>query len=152
MRVSMRVTTDIADGGFDIDDVTVFINFDLPRTADIYLHRIGRTGRAGKKGTALSLVEAHDNELLIKIGRYLNEPLKIRTIEDLRPKTRAPSATGPKKPSKKQLEKRKQKKNEEAQKPRVKVRHRDSKNIGKRRKPAASSAGLASGTTEESAE
>ncbi len=136
-RVNVLVATDVAARGIDIDDVTLVINFDLPRTADIYLHRIGRTGRAGKKGTALSLVESHDNELLIKIGRYLNEPVKIRTIDELRPKTRTPSATGPKKPSKKQLEKRKEKKNQEAQKPRVKVRHRDSKNIGKRRKPSA---------------
>lgn len=135
--VNVLVATDVAARGIDIDDVSHVINFDLPRTADTYLHRIGRTGRAGRKGTALSLVEAHDNELLLKIGRYLNEPLKARTIEGLRPTTRAPSATGPKKASKRQLEKRKEKKKAEEKKPRVKVRHRDTKNVGKRRKPAS---------------
>ena len=58
--VKVLVATDVAARGLDIDDITHVINFDLPRTADIYLHRIGRTGRAGNKGTAISLVEAHD--------------------------------------------------------------------------------------------
>lgn len=137
-RVKVLVATDVAARGIDIDDVSHVINFDLPRTADTYLHRIGRTGRAGRKGTALSLVESHDNELLGKISRYLNEPLKARIIDELRPVTRAPSDKGPKKTSKKVLEKRQQKKRdaEDKNKPRVKKRHRNSKNIGKRRKPS----------------
>ncbi len=60
----------------------------MPRSADTYLHRIGRTGRAGRKGTAISLVEAHDHLLLGKIGRYVDEPLKARVIDELRPKPR----------------------------------------------------------------
>ncbi|MDP1166081.1 helicase-related protein, partial [Klebsiella pneumoniae] len=71
--------------------VSHVFNFDLPRTADTYLHRIGRTGRAGKKGTAMSLVEAHDHLLLGKIGRYIEEPLKASVIDELRPTNRAPS-------------------------------------------------------------
>ncbi len=67
------------------------INFDMPRSGDTYLHRIGRTGRAGRKGIAISLVEAHDHLLLQKIGRYVEEPLKARVIDGLRPTTRAPS-------------------------------------------------------------
>ncbi|STW12879.1 ATP-dependent RNA helicase SrmB [Klebsiella pneumoniae subsp. rhinoscleromatis] len=82
----------------------------MPRTADTYLHRIGRTGRAGKKGTAISLVEAHDHLLLGKIGRYIEEPLKARVIDELRPTTRAPSEKLTGKPSKKVLAKRAQKK------------------------------------------
>lgn len=138
-RVNVLVATDIAARGIDIDDVSHVFNFDMPVTADTYLHRIGRTGRAGKKGIAISLVEAHDNMLLGRIIRYIKEPLKARTINELRPVTRAPSEKLQGKPSKKVLAKRKQLKEKEKQeeKPRVKERHRDAKNVGKRRKPTA---------------
>ena len=136
-RVNVLIATDVAARGIDIPDVSHVFNFDMPRTADIYLHRIGRTGRAGKKGTAISLVEAHDHLLLGKIGRYVEEPLKARVIDELRPKTRAPSEKLTGKPSKKVLAKRAEKKEKEKEKPRVKKRHRDTKNIGKRRKPSS---------------
>jgi ATP-dependent RNA helicase SrmB len=84
--VNVLVATDIAERGLDIDDITHVINFDMPRTADIYLHRIGRTGRAGNKGTAISLVEAHDMLVIGKIERYIKERLPRRVIETLRPK------------------------------------------------------------------
>lgn len=136
-RVNVLVATDVAARGIDIPNVTHVFNYDLPRTADVYLHRIGRTGRAGRKGIAISLVEAHDNLLLGKISRYIQEPLKPRVIEELRPSTRAPSEKLKGKPSKKVKAKREeQKKEKEQEKPRVKKRHRDTKNIGKRRKPA----------------
>ena len=80
------IATDVAARGLDIDDISHVINYDLPRTADIYVHRIGRTGRAGKKGTAISLVEAHDMAILSKIERYTEQKLKRRFIEGLRPK------------------------------------------------------------------
>ncbi|NDL13716.1 ATP-dependent RNA helicase SrmB, partial [Photorhabdus kayaii] len=54
--ITVLVATDIAARGLDIDDISHVFNFDLPRTADIYLHRIGRTARAGRKGTAITLV------------------------------------------------------------------------------------------------
>ena len=145
-RVDVLVATDVAARGIDIEDVSHVFNYDMPRTADTYLHRIGRTARAGRKGTALSLVEAHDHLLLGKISRYLNEPLKPRVVDELRPVTRAPSAKTTGKPSKKALAKRKEKKESEAEKPRVKKRHRDTKNVGKRRKPSA--AAPASGDAE----
>ncbi|TCV92193.1 ATP-dependent RNA helicase SrmB [Biostraticola tofi] len=134
-RMNVLVATDVAARGLDIDDVSHVINYDLPTTADVYLHRIGRTARAGRKGSAISLVESHDHLLLGKISRYLNEPLKPRVIDTLRPETRAPSAKVTGKPSKKVLAKRKEKKEEklDKDKPKVKVRLRDKKNIGKRR-------------------
>ncbi|WP_263357506.1 helicase-related protein, partial [Enterobacter bugandensis] len=70
-RVNVLVATDVAARGIDIPDVSHVINFDMPRSGDTYLHRIGRTGRAGRKGIAISLVEAHDHLLLQKIGRYV---------------------------------------------------------------------------------
>ncbi|QHB31673.1 ATP-dependent RNA helicase SrmB [Yersinia canariae] len=133
-RVNVLVATDVASRGLDIDDISHVFNFDLPLTADVYLHRIGRTGRAGRKGVAISLVEAHDHLLLGKIGRYLKEPLKPRVIDELRPTSKAPSEKTTGKPSKKVLAKRKELKEAGKEKAKVKVRHRDAKNVGKRRK------------------
>lgn len=87
-KVNVLLATDVAARGLDIDDITHVINFDMPRKADIYLHRIGRTGRAGNKGTAISLVEAHDMSVIAKIERYMKERLPRRVIESLRPKNK----------------------------------------------------------------
>jgi len=137
-RVNVLIATDVAARGIDIPEVSHVINFDMPRSGDVYLHRIGRTGRAGLEGTAISLVEAHDYLLLQKVGRYIEEPVKARVIDELRPTTRPPSEKMTGKPSKKVLAKRAEKKEKEKEKPRVKQRHRDAKNIGKRRKPSGS--------------
>lgn len=126
-RVNVLVATDVAARGIDIPDVSHVINFDMPRSGDTYLHRIGRTGRAGRKGTAISLVEAHDHLLLLKIGRYIEEPLKARVIDELRPTTRAPSEKLTGKPSKKCWRNAPRRKRERKEKPRVKKRHRDTK-------------------------
>ena len=87
-EVNVLVATDVAARGLDIDDITHVINFDMPRKADIYLHRIGRTGRAGNKGTAISLVEAHDMAVIGKIERYIDERLRRRVIESLKPQNK----------------------------------------------------------------
>ena len=129
--VNVLVATDVASRGIDIDDISHVINFDVPKTADVYIHRIGRTARAGKKGTAILLVEAHDNELLLKIERYIREPIKLRTIDKLRPKTKAPKPVSKKKPSQKAKLKNVAKKQEETKKKKVKQRYRDTKNKGK---------------------
>ena len=137
--VTVLVATDVAARGIDIDDVSHVMNFDLPYSADTYLHRIGRTARAGKKGTAVSFVEAHDYKLLGKIKRYTEEILKARILEGLEPRTKPPKDGEVKSVSKKQKarikEKREEKKKTEAKK-KVKLRHKDTKNIGKRRKPS----------------
>ena len=85
-EIKVLVATDVAARGLDIDDITHVVNFDMPRKVDIYIHRIGRTGRAGNKGTAISLVEAHDMAVVGKIERYTKERLSRRIIPDLRPK------------------------------------------------------------------
>ena len=86
--VNILVATDVAARGLDIDDISHVINFDMPRKVDVYIHRIGRTGRAGNKGTALSLVEAHDMSVIAKIERFQDERLPRRVIEGLRPKNK----------------------------------------------------------------
>jgi ATP-dependent RNA helicase SrmB len=83
-QVKVLVATDVAARGLDIDDITHVINYDMPRTADTYVHRIGRTGRAGKKGTAISLVEAHDTGMVKKVEKYTEQALSRRVIKGLR--------------------------------------------------------------------
>lgn len=95
-EVPILLATDVAARGIDVPNVSHVINFDMPRKADVYVHRIGRTGRAGAKGTAISLVEAHDFEMVTKVSRYMGEPLKARVIDELRPKNKTPKI-GPKK-------------------------------------------------------
>lgn len=137
--VNVLVATDVAARGIDIDDIDFVLNYDLPYSADTYLHRIGRTARAGKKGSAISLVEAHDYKLLGKIKRYTEEVLKPRIIEGLEPRTKAPKDGELNVTSKKEKARIKKKKEakKEAAKQKVKVRHKDTKNIGKRRKPSS---------------
>lgn len=96
-EIKILLATDVAARGIDVDDISHVINYDMPRTSDVYLHRIGRTGRAGAKGTAISIVEAHDFGMLGRIARYIKEVIKPRVIEELRPKHKAPSIKKPKK-------------------------------------------------------
>ncbi len=83
--INILLATDVAARGIDIPDVSHVINFDMPRSADVYLHRIGRTARAGKKGNAISLVEAHDQMMMDRVARYVKEEIKERFIDGLRP-------------------------------------------------------------------
>ncbi|MDR9830781.1 ATP-dependent RNA helicase SrmB [Vibrio sp. FNV 38] len=97
--VNVLLATDVAARGIDLPDVSHVINYDLPRTADVYLHRIGRTARAGKKGSAVSIVEAHDQSMMERVARYVKEDIKERYIKDLRPQSKKPKTV--KKPKKK---------------------------------------------------
>lgn len=99
-QVNILLATDVAARGLDIDDISHVINYDMPRTADVYVHRIGRTGRAGRKGTAISLIEAHDMGVLAKIERYTEQKLKRRVIDSLRPKHKEAKAPVKKKKAK----------------------------------------------------
>ncbi len=69
--VLVLVATDVAARGLDIDDLPHVINFELPHTPEDYIHRIGRTGRAGKPGTAISLVSAHEVQYLVDIEKLI---------------------------------------------------------------------------------
>ncbi len=84
---SLLVATDVAARGLDIDDLPVVINFDLPRDQEVYIHRIGRTGRAGKEGLALSLFvdsEKYKLEAIIDYQReQQNKPLDFEAVETL---------------------------------------------------------------------
>lgn len=88
--VNVLLATDVAARGIDLPDVSHVINYDMPRTADVYLHRIGRTARAGKKGNAISLIEAHDQPMIERVARYTKESIKERFIEGMRPTHKKP--------------------------------------------------------------
>nr|WP_255721120.1 MULTISPECIES: ATP-dependent RNA helicase SrmB [unclassified Photobacterium] len=108
--VNVLIATDVAARGIDLPDVSHVINFDLPRTAEVYVHRIGRTARAGKKGTAISLVEAHDQSMIERISRYMKEEVQERFIHGLRPQTKKPSTAKKKKKVSKKVKDAKAKK------------------------------------------
>ncbi|MCG9596484.1 ATP-dependent RNA helicase SrmB [Vibrio sp. Isolate25] len=99
--VNVLLATDVAARGIDLPDVSHVINYDMPRSADVYLHRIGRTARAGKKGNAISLVEAHDQPMMDRVARYVKEEIKERFIKELRPKHKKPTFKKKKKDDKK---------------------------------------------------
>jgi ATP-dependent RNA helicase RhlE len=75
-RVRVLVATDIAARGLDIKQLPLVVNFDLPLVAADYIHRVGRTGRAGQDGRAVSLVSAEERDLLRDIQRLLPSPLE----------------------------------------------------------------------------
>lgn len=77
------VTTDVAARGLDIDNIALVINFDVAHKGDDYTHRCGRTGRAGKEGTALTLVDASEWNRMSSIERYLKLTIETRKIKGL---------------------------------------------------------------------
>jgi ATP-dependent RNA helicase RhlE len=80
-RVRVLVATDIASRGLDIAELPLVVNYDLPLVAEDYIHRIGRTGRAGQPGRAVSLVSAADLGLLKDIQRLLPSAIEKIVIE-----------------------------------------------------------------------
>jgi ATP-dependent RNA helicase DeaD len=79
-NLHMLVATDVAARGLDVDDLTHVINFSLPDDAEIYTHRCGRTGRAGKTGISISLVHLREKQNLQKIERLVKKPFKAMPI------------------------------------------------------------------------
>ncbi|HEV8260060.1 MAG TPA: DEAD/DEAH box helicase, partial [Burkholderiales bacterium] len=71
----IMVATDIAARGLDVESISHVINFDMPDTADAYIHRIGRTGRAERTGDAFTLVTPEDNDLIRTLERIMGKPL-----------------------------------------------------------------------------
>jgi ATP-dependent RNA helicase RhlE len=84
-KVKVLVATDIAARGIDIDQLPRVINFDLPMVAEDYVHRIGRTGRNGSTGEALSLVSQEDAKYLRQIVRLLDRDMEIRDLPGFEP-------------------------------------------------------------------
>ncbi len=86
-RAKVLVATDIAARGLDIDQLPVVINYDLPMVAEDYVHRIGRTGRAGASGEAVSLVAQDEASLLRAIQRLLKWEVEMVEVDGFAPST-----------------------------------------------------------------
>lgn len=78
-QTKVLVATDVAARGLDIDDISHVFNFDLPLDPEVYVHRVGRTGRAGKSGIAISLASPRDRRLIYRIEQYSKQ--RIPQIE-----------------------------------------------------------------------
>ncbi len=89
-KIRLLVATDVAARGLDIRSISHVINFDMPMVAEDYIHRIGRTGRAGAKGTAISLVGPDDARKLAGIQRLIGGDLNWSVISGLEPTTSGP--------------------------------------------------------------
>ncbi|PTC38497.1 ATP-dependent RNA helicase SrmB [Pseudomonas paraeruginosa] len=82
--VKILVATDVAARGLDVEGLDLVINFDMPRSGDEYVHRIGRTGRAGAEGLAISLICHNDWNLMSSVERYLKQHFERRNIKELK--------------------------------------------------------------------
>ncbi len=106
-EIRVLVATDIAARGIDIDKLKYVINYDIPNQPETYVHRIGRSGRAGEEGIAISICEPEENEFVKDIEKLIN--LKINLAkENPYPQTENPMNAAQKKESEKEKNKQKQ--------------------------------------------
>ncbi len=77
-KVAVLIATDVAARGLDIDSLPMVINYEIPHAAEDYVHRIGRTGRAGASGTAISLVSPEEEKYLVEIEKLIKTEIKER--------------------------------------------------------------------------
>ena len=95
-RVQILVATDVAARGLDVPTITHVINYGLPMKAEDYVHRIGRTGRAGREGQAITIAEFRDRRKIQDIEHYTQQNLKPSVIAGLEPQQRfAPTSVRP---------------------------------------------------------
>ena len=90
-KTNILIATDLAARGLDIEELPLVINYELPQNAEIYIHRIGRTGRAGLKGKAISLVCADEIKFLASIEALISQPLLREVNKNFIPKVKVPS-------------------------------------------------------------
>lgn len=115
-ELNILIATDVVARGLDLEGLDLVINFEMPRRGELYVHRIGRTGRAGKQGSAITLISPSEYNLMAGIERFLKQKFDRRTLKELAGHYKGPKKTkasgkavGPKK--------KKTKKNSTAKKP-----------------------------------
>jgi ATP-dependent RNA helicase RhlE len=91
----VMVATDIAARGLDVEGISHVINFDMPATADDYIHRIGRTGRAERSGDAFTLVTPDDRDMIRALEKIIGDPLPRRILDGFDYNAPAPERTVP---------------------------------------------------------
>ncbi len=92
-RYQIMVATDIAARGLDIESISHVMNYDMPDTADAYIHRIGRTGRAERTGDAFTLVTPDDNDMIRTLEKIMKQNLPRQTLTDFNYSAAAPANT-----------------------------------------------------------
>jgi superfamily II DNA/RNA helicase len=97
-QVRVLVATDVAARGIDVPGITHVFNYDLPKFPEDYVHRIGRTGRAGRNGVAISLVNHAEGMHVKRIERFTKQPIPVDIIEGFEPKKSAVPARSNRKP------------------------------------------------------
>ena len=91
-QVQILVATDVAARGIDVPTITHVFNFGLPMKAEDYTHRIGRTGRAGRDGLAITFAEFRDRRKIFDIEAYSRQPIKAEVVPGLEPQQRMPDS------------------------------------------------------------
>lgn len=87
-KIQYLVATDVAARGLDVEGITHVFNYDIPQDPESYIHRIGRTGRAGGKGLAITFAAPKDKQALQQIEKHIKQKLERRTITNLSPQKR----------------------------------------------------------------
>jgi hypothetical protein len=91
-QVQILVATDVAARGLDVPNISHVFNFGLPMKAEDYTHRIGRTGRAGRDGIAVTFAELRDRRRIQDIESYTRQPFKAEVLPGLEPRVRVPES------------------------------------------------------------
>ena len=94
-QVQILVATDVAARGIDVPTITHVFNFGLPMKAEDYTHRIGRTGRAGRDGLAITFAEFRDRRKIMDIEQYSRQQFKAEVVAGLEPQQRMPQSRPP---------------------------------------------------------
>ncbi|MBK4737540.1 DEAD/DEAH box helicase [Noviherbaspirillum pedocola] len=94
-QVRVLVATDVAARGIDVPTITHVVNYDLPKFPEDYVHRIGRTGRAGRNGLAISLVNHSESMNVKRIERFTKQIIPVDIVEGFEPKRTAPRPSKP---------------------------------------------------------
>ncbi len=89
-KIKVLIASDVAARGIDVKDIDLVINFDMAHNAEDYIHRIGRTARAGETGTAISLISHREWNLMVTIEKAISGKFQLRTIKELPAKYKGP--------------------------------------------------------------
>lgn len=139
-HISVLIASDVAARGLDIKGIDLVINFDMARSGDDYLHRIGRTGRAGESGLAVAFINATEWNLMASIERYLGQRFEHREIKGLIADYKGPKkikTSGKAAGSRKKKEAKREAAAKKTPSTKAKVRQRTAKQVGKRRAPTS---------------